>query len=95
MNLQNRTGLVQRAEAGVRTTKFCLGLLFATLPLASKACTELKCGCKSKNGCGARCGYKKANWSFTGLCGCNCRAVSIIMKLQSVVVFGTYQNVLK
>jgi len=40
------------------------------LPLASKACTELiEYGCKSRNGCGARCGCKKANWSCTELCG--------------------------
>ena len=36
--------------------------VWTTLPIASKACTELiKCGRKSKNGCGARCGCKKAN----------------------------------
>ena len=47
--------------------------VWTTLPIASKACAELiKCGCKSKNGCGARCGCKKANWSCTELCGCNC-----------------------
>ena len=40
--------------------------VWTTLPLASKACTELiKCGYKSKNDCGARCGCKKVNWSST------------------------------
>ena len=44
-----------------------------TLPLASKACTELvKCGCKSEKGCGARCGCKKEKWPCTELCSCNC-----------------------
>ena len=34
-----------------------------TLPLASKACSELvKRNCKSERGCDARCGCKKANW---------------------------------
>ena len=43
-----------------------------TLPLASKACSELvKCSCKSQRGCGARCGCKIANWNCTDLCSCN------------------------
>ena len=47
--------------------------VWTTLPLASKTCAELiKCGCKNNNGCGARCGCKKANWSCTELCSCNC-----------------------
>lgn len=47
--------------------------IWTTLPVASNACAELiKCGCKSKNGCGARCGCLKANWSCTELCNCNC-----------------------
>ena len=34
-----------------------------SITIASKACAELmKCDCKSKSGCGARCGCKKANW---------------------------------
>ena len=38
--------------------------LWTTLTIASKACAELmKCDCKSKSGCGARCGCKKANWN--------------------------------
>ena len=53
--------------------------VWTTLPL--EACAELiKCGCKTKNGSGARCGCKKAKWTCTELCGCNCmkyRAVSI------------------
>ena len=46
-------------------TKSCHGLLVSyrlltTLTIASKACAELmKCDCKSKSGCGARCGCKK------------------------------------
>ena len=47
--------------------------VWAILPIACKACAELiKWDCKSNNGCGARCGCKKANWSCTELCGCNC-----------------------
>ena len=47
------------------------GFLWITLPLASQSCTELvKCGCKSKNGCGARCSCKKARWKCTELCTC-------------------------
>lgn len=35
--------------------------VWITLPLSSKACSELvKCGCKSINGCGTRCSCKKA-----------------------------------
>ena len=44
-----------------------------TRPIASKACSELiKCGCKSKSGCGTRCACKKAKWKCTDLCSCNC-----------------------
>ena len=40
--------------------------VWTNLPIASKACAELiKCGCKSRSGCGARCGCKKANWTCT------------------------------
>ena len=47
--------------------------VWTTLPLASKACSELvKCGCKSVKGCGARCSCKKAQWKCTELCSCNC-----------------------
>ena len=47
--------------------------VWITLPLASQACTELvKCGCKSKNGCGGRCSCKKAQWKCTELCSCTC-----------------------
>ena len=47
--------------------------LCTTLPIACKACMELiKCGCKSTNGCGARCGCKKEKWDCTDLCSCNC-----------------------
>jgi len=50
-----------------------------TLPLASKACSELvKCNCKSERGCGARCGCKKANWKCTELCSCNCEMFVIL-----------------
>ena len=46
--------------------------VWTTLPIASKACAELiKCGCKSKNVCGARCGCK-ANLMCTELCSCKC-----------------------
>ena len=44
-----------------------------TLPLASKACSELvKCACKSASGCGTRCACKKAGWNCTELCKCHC-----------------------
>ena len=47
--------------------------VWITLPVASKACTELvKCGCKSSRGCGGRCACKKAQWKCTELCSCNC-----------------------
>ena len=70
---QIRKGLLQRVGVGVGTTKFDHGLLWTTLPIASKAYAELiKCGCKSKNGCGARCGCRKANWMCTELCFCKC-----------------------
>ena len=47
--------------------------VWTTQPIASKACQELvKCSCKSNKGCGARCSCKKANWSCTELCQCNC-----------------------
>ena len=52
-------------------TKWCP--VWITLPVASKACTELvKCNCKSSNGCGGRCSCKKAQWKCTQLCTCNC-----------------------
>ena len=41
---------------------------------AQQACLELvKCSynCKSSNGCGTRCGCKKANWTCTEFCKCN------------------------
>ena len=45
--------------------------VWTTILIARKACAELiKCGCKSKNGCGARCGCRKANWMCTELCSC-------------------------
>ena len=45
--------------------------VWTTIPIARKACAELiKYGCKSKNGCGARCGCRKANWMCTELCSC-------------------------
>ena len=47
--------------------------VWTTLPVASKACTELvKCSCRSVKGCGARCSCNKANWKCTELCKCNC-----------------------
>ena len=47
--------------------------VLTTLPVASKACTELvKCSCRSVKGCGARCSCNKANWKCTELCKCNC-----------------------
>ena len=47
--------------------------VWMTQGIASKACQELvKCGCKSEKGRGARCSCKKANWSCTELCKCNC-----------------------
>ena len=47
--------------------------VWTALPIASKACAELvKCSCKSKNGCGASCGCKKARWTSTKLCSCSC-----------------------
>ena len=46
-----------------------------TLPLTSKACSELvKCACKSISGCGTRCVCKKAGWNCTELCKCHCLA---------------------
>ena len=45
--------------------------VWTTLPVASKACSELvKCGCKSQ--CGTRCGCRKAHWKCTKLCSCLC-----------------------
>ena len=47
--------------------------VWTTLPVASQACLELvKCSCKSIKGCGTRCSCKKANWTCTELCKCNC-----------------------
>ena len=47
--------------------------VWTTLPIASNACAELiNCGCKSKNGCGARCGCRKSNLTCTEFCSCNC-----------------------
>lgn len=46
--------------------------VWSSLPMASKACSELvKCGCKSES-CGARCSCKKAHWKCTELCSCRC-----------------------
>ena len=47
--------------------------VWPTQPIASTACIELvKCGYKSEKGRGTRCTCKKANWSCTYLCKCNC-----------------------
>ena len=47
--------------------------VWSTIPTAAKACSELiKYGCKSQNGCTARCACKKAGWRCTNLCSCNC-----------------------
>ncbi len=47
--------------------------VWITQAIASTACLELvKCACKSVKGCGSRCTCKKANWSCTELCKCNC-----------------------
>ena len=47
--------------------------VWMTLPVASKACTELvRCGCKSSRGCGGRCACKRAQWKCTELCSCHC-----------------------
>ena len=47
--------------------------VWSTLPVSSKACSELvKCGCKSVNGCGARCSCRKAKWKCMELCSCKC-----------------------
>lgn len=44
-----------------------------TLPIASKACTELvKCNCKSQRGCTGKCACKNARWNCTELCKCQC-----------------------
>ena len=43
--------------------------VWITLPVASKACTELvECGCKSSRGCGGRFSCKEAQWRCTELC---------------------------
>ena len=45
--------------------------VWSTLPIASKACSELiKCSCIKD--CTARCSCKKAQWNCTGLCSCKC-----------------------
>lgn len=47
--------------------------LWTTQPVASKACGELvKCGCKAVSGCTNKCACKKAFWTCTELCKCNC-----------------------
>ncbi len=47
--------------------------IWSTLPLSSKACSELvKCSCKNVKGCGARCSCKKEKWKCTELCSCKC-----------------------
>jgi len=51
----------------------CWVPVWNTLPIASKACSELvKCNCKSQSGCGGRCACRKAGWNCTELCGCQC-----------------------
>ena len=47
--------------------------VWTKLPIAAQVCSELiKCGCKSKNGCGSRCACKKAGWNCCELCSCFC-----------------------
>lgn len=51
----------------------CWTPLWTLLPVASNACGELvKCGCKTAAGCRGKCACKKALWTCTELCKCNC-----------------------